>query len=290
MKLLLAIVLFLQSPADINKAATADMDAGRWADAAARFEQILKDDATNIGAQMNLALCLGNLGNKPRAIELYRKVLTQDAGIFEARMNLGVLLEQTDDFAGADNQFQKAAALQPQDPAPRLYRDRLQRRVAETARRKKLDVALAHFNRKAYADAVVLFEELAASEADNVEYLYMVGKCQLELKEYPKSIATLKRALQAKPDHVDALSAIGSSYYFQQDWANAIVAWERFAQFKPKVPIAYFMLATSYDRLNNVPKALLNYNKFLELDDKSNDARSFQARERAKTLERRKTP
>jgi hypothetical protein len=47
-------------------------------------------------------------------------------------------------------------------------------------------------------------------------------------------------------------------------------------------------MATSYDKLGNVPQALVNYNKFLELDDGSNDARSFQARQRAKTLERRR--
>jgi len=41
------------------------------------------------------------------------------------------------------------------------------------------------------------------------------------------------------------------------------------------------------NKLGNIKEALVHYNKFLELDDGSNDARSFQARERAKTLDRR---
>jgi hypothetical protein len=46
-------------------------------------------------------------------------------------------------------------------------------------------------------------------------------------------------------------------------------------------------LATCLDKLGKAKDAVVQYNKFLELDDGSNDARSFQARERARTLERR---
>ena len=62
---------------------------------------------------------------------------------------------------------------------------------------------------------------------------------------------------------------------------------ERFIQLKPRDAFAYFMLAACYDRLQKPREALLNYNKFLSLDDGSNDARSFQARQRARILEQR---
>ena len=51
--------------------------------------------------------------------------------------------------------------------------------------------------------------------------------------------------------------------------------------------LPHFVLATCLDNLGNAKDAIVQYNKFLELDDRSNDARSFQARQRARTLERR---
>ena len=85
----------------------------------------------------------------------------------------------------------------------------------------------------------------------------------------------------------EAYATIGAIFYAQEDWARAAQALTRFVELQPREALAHFVLATCLDKLGNVKEALVQYNKFLELDDGSNDARSFQARERAKTLERR---
>ena len=51
--------------------------------------------------------------------------------------------------------------------------------------------------------------------------------------------------------------------------------------------IPEFVLATCLDQLGNAQEAIVHYNKFIELDDHSSDARSFQARERVRALDRR---
>ena len=61
----------------------------------------------------------------------------------------------------------------------------------------------------------------------------------------------------------------------------------RVIELRPREALAHFVLATCLDELGNAKDAVVHYNKFLELDDGSNDTRSFQARERAKTLDRR---
>jgi hypothetical protein len=58
-------------------------------------------------------------------------------------------------------------------------------------------------------------------------------------------------------------------------------------ELRPREALAQFILATCLDKLGNAKEALVHYNEFLKLDDGSNDARSFQARERARTIERR---
>ena len=72
-----------------------------------------------------------------------------------------------------------------------------------------------------------------------------------------------------------------------QDWQRAAQAMSRVVELKPMDALAHFVFATCLDNLGNAKEAIVQYNKFLGLDDGSSDARSFQARQRAKTLERR---
>src|SRR5215831_19541949 len=88
-------VLLLQSAQDIYNSANADFEAGRWADAASKYEQVLKEDAKHIPSQFNLAVCRTKLGKSEEAIAAYRTLLDQDATVYEARVNLALLLDQT---------------------------------------------------------------------------------------------------------------------------------------------------------------------------------------------------
>jgi len=58
-------------------------------------------------------------------------------------------------------------------------------------------------------------------------------------------------------------------------------------ELRPRDAMAHFVLATCLDNLGNAREAVVHYNKFLEFDDHTSDTRSFQARQRAQTLERR---
>jgi Flp pilus assembly protein TadD len=80
---------------------------------------------------------------------------------------------------------------------------------------------------------------------------------------------------------------MGAIFYAQEDWPHAAQALTRVTELRPREALGHFVLATCLDKLGNAKDALVQYNKFLELDDGSNDTRSFQARERARTLERR---
>ena len=68
MKILVLILALLQLPEDIYKTANADFDAGRWSDAAAKYELILKDDPAHIPTRFSLAVCYTKTGNADGAI------------------------------------------------------------------------------------------------------------------------------------------------------------------------------------------------------------------------------
>src|SRR5262249_10285320 len=99
----------------IYTAANADFEAGRWEEAAAKYEAVLKEDAAHIPSRFNLAVCYTKLGNAERAIGTYRSLLTQNDSIYEAHVNLAILLEQAGKHNEAGEQYEKALGLRPDD-------------------------------------------------------------------------------------------------------------------------------------------------------------------------------
>jgi tetratricopeptide (TPR) repeat protein len=129
--------------------------------------------------------------------------------------------------------------------------------------------------------------DVVNAEPASVDYLYLLGKSYEQLKAYPQAIAVLGQAIRIKPDYLQAYTTLGVVFYAQQNWQQAAQVLSRVIEIRPNDALAHFVLATCLDNLGNAKEAIVQYNKFLELDDGSSDARSFQARQRAKTLERR---
>ena len=334
------IVLFLaltQSIQDVYKSANSDFDAGRWSEAASKYEQVLKEDGSHIPSRFNLAVCYSKTGKPDDAIAAYRTLLEQDSTIYEARTNLALLLEQTGKRAEAGEQFEKALALRPDDmqaqvnvgmfylrgnetdkayphliaaadkgaASAELYvalseaehahknedksREYLQRAIQLDPNNTKWirQLAISYLDEKQVAKAIPVLEQLTKIESNNADYLYLLGKSYEEMKMYPQALATLQQVLRVKADYFEAYGTIAAIFYAQEDWARAAQALMRVIELRPREALAHFVLATCLDKLGNAKDAVVHYNKFLELDDGSNDTRSFQARERAKTLDRR---
>lgn len=330
-------LFFLQSVQDIYKSANADFEAGRWADAAAKYEQVLKEDAKHIPSEFNLAVCRTRLGKSEEAIAGYKTLLEQDATIYEARVNLALLLDQTGKRSEAGEQFEKALALRPDDVQAELNlgmfymrdnnvakayphltavsekglasvdlyialseaehsrnneaksRDYLLKAIAlePTNTNLRRQLGISYFDEKDYTDAIPQLEQVVKADQKDADFLYMLGKSYEATKAYAQALPILQQVLRIKPDSVEAYATIGAIFYAQKDWPLSAQALTRVTQLRPREAVGYFVLATCLDNLGNEKDALVQYNKFLELDDGSNDIRSFQARERARTLERR---
>jgi len=172
--------------------------------------------------------------------------------------------------------FEKAAVENPDDARTKTDLTQI-----------KVDIALTHFNQKNWAESAKRFEELVRLDSKNVDYAYMLGKSWMELKQYSRATSLLQQLIRINPDYVDAYGTLGSIFYVQENWKNAVFMFTKFLELKPDQAFGHFLLGTSHDKLGNIKDAALHYNKFLALDSGSNDARSFQVRQRLKTLERR---
>src|SRR5262245_31772790 len=120
MKTIFFLLVLLQSIEDVYKSANADFDAGKWADAATKYEQVLKEDPSHIPSRFNLAVSYAKAGRVDEAITSYRTLLKQNNTIYEAIVNLALLLDETGNRADAGEQFEKALTLRPDDAETEL--------------------------------------------------------------------------------------------------------------------------------------------------------------------------
>jgi tetratricopeptide (TPR) repeat protein len=272
-------------------------DEGRRPEAGAEFEKALSLHPDDPQAKLNL----GMFYMRGTELEKAHPYLTAAANAGLNSPELYVALSEVE--RGRRNEtksreyLEKASELDPANRNVRrqlgiIYREAGEYEKAIGALRpllpdSRLELALSYFDNKNYAEAIPLLVELADANAENVDYWYLLGRSYAEVKAYPQAVAVLQQVLRLKSDHVEAYGTLGSVYYSIEDWARAAEALTRFLELKPGQAFAHFVLATCFDKLGRPKDAAVHYNKFLEYDDGSNDARSFQARQRAKTLERR---
>src|SRR5437867_8944503 len=92
--LILVLALF-QTAQDLYNSAATDFEAGRWAEAATKYESVLKEDTSHIPSRFNLAVCYTKLGNTDAAIAAYRTLLRQNAATYDTHITPASLREHT---------------------------------------------------------------------------------------------------------------------------------------------------------------------------------------------------
>ena len=101
------------------------MEAGNCSDGITKLETILAEDPAHIPSRFNLAVCFTRTAQANRAIDAYREILAQDEAVFEAQMNLAILLSEEDSPEEALKEFARAAELHPSDAILVLYQAQL---------------------------------------------------------------------------------------------------------------------------------------------------------------------
>ena len=116
----MALAALLQSP-DPNAEGSAALDAGKYEAAAHAFSQAIEADPRDYAAHFNLALAYSYLHRDAEGAAEYRKTLDLKPGLYQAQVNLGMLLLRQKEPADALEPLAAAAAQKPQEFAPRYY-------------------------------------------------------------------------------------------------------------------------------------------------------------------------
>src|SRR5262249_41152072 len=205
----------VQSVQDVYKSANEDFDAGRCADAIAKYEQVLKEDPAHILSRFNLAVCYAKTGKADEAIAAYRTLLDHNSMIYEAHVNLGLLLEQNGERAEDEEQFERALALHPDDNQAELNLAMFYLRGDE------VDKAYPHLTR------------LAEKRNDSAELYVALSEIEHTRKNETKSREYLEKAIELDSKNLRLIRQLAASYYEEKNCAKATPLFEQLITAEP---------------------------------------------------------
>jgi tetratricopeptide (TPR) repeat protein len=245
-----------------------ELQQKRYEDARASFEKAAALDAKLSQAQLGLALALEGLNQTAQAAPRYEAYLAAKPDDLETRfhlarvyLNLGKNQEALDDL----QKVYEASPAMPGVPAALGDVNALLNKLPESE--------------KFYRLALVATPQ----EADLHRAL---GQTLLDEKKFPEAEAEFRASLKLDGSSAEAAKGLATSLYMQKHYSEAIPLIEALLR-QPQPPAGlYFILATCYDDLKDRPKALENYEKFLDLSQGVLPDKEWQARQRAKLLRR----
>ncbi len=151
--------------------------------------------------QITLADLFESLKRHDEAIALYREVPNDSPFKVNADVQLGLNLEQVDQFDQAQAILKKVVAANPKDLRAMMALGdvlRANEKYAEAA--------------EVYTQAI---DQLQAPTGNNWMLYYFRGTCYERTKQWAKSEADLKKALELKPDQPHVLNYLGYSWVDQ---------------------------------------------------------------------------
>ena len=183
--LFVLLLLFRTEQDDPQKVGLQALDKGDYRLAAQTFSAILQADPKDYAAAFNLALAETQLHEDQQAIADYRKTLALKPNLYEAELNLGILLLRNKQPGEALPLLQDAVQQRPKEARPKRY---LADSLAATG-----DVPKAA---AAYAEALQIDPKMAPAELGLGQSLLQQGKLD-EAKPHYRSAAALDPQLHS---------------------------------------------------------------------------------------------
>ncbi|MFN0149165.1 MAG: tetratricopeptide repeat protein [bacterium] len=271
-------------------AAEAWATAERPADARGAYQRAVDIDTTSTPAWLGLARASFQLGDRPAALEAYRRLGPAKVYGTQDNMNVGRALLDAKDHAGAREAFLRAAALD------------------STLSDANFFTGYAFFAEKKYAESVPHFEKAAALDSTSSATFVNLGLACLQSGKTSRGIEALARAvalrpedattrgylaqayasasqwskanstyqtiLESNPDNADALRGLGYSLLNQERYGEAVAALARANGLEPGNVQGLVWLAQGYGMAGDTEKSESTFRKVLAIDPSSQEAKT----------------
>jgi len=205
-----------KDPAEVALAAAqAAIDRKDYSTSVTILENFLFEHPGHAEALFQLAYCYSLQGRTADAIDLYRQTLETYPKLLPARINLGLLLLESNQADAAAAEFTRALEIDPDHARAHHYL------AAALERGGKKDEAIEHYRRAAALDPAL------------VEPRRALLAVLLEKEDLPGASAALDELLRLQPDDPSLLRLRADLFLRQEKGTEALAAYEEYLQKKP---------------------------------------------------------
>lgn len=206
------LVALLVQAADFQADGMKALEAQKYEEAAALFAKAVAADPKDYGAHFHLALSYSLLEKDPQAIAEYKTVLDLQPGLYEAEMNLGMLLLRTGDATGAIPHLKFAVTKKPQQFRPAIL------------------LADALSATGALPEAEAAYRTAIALQADSAPAHMGLARVIARQGRLTEAEPLLRKAIALDPSRKDLLLELAAEYEAKNQPAEAIAIYRDFAE------------------------------------------------------------
>ena len=269
------------------------LQAGKPAEAAQIYRQMLQENPASAWTAYNLALALEATNDMKGAEDTLQNAIGIDPELAEIQAELGRLKLAEGDLQSAQKRLESALALDPElveargnlamvyakngdlVSAEKLLRQALEDNPSYKEGYLNLGLILAQQNRKSEADEEL--DKAVALTPQDPATLSTVGKAKVQMGELSEGIALLQKVVDLAPNlaaaHLDLALALADSY----DLSAALVQTSEAVRLAPQSGVAHFYRGRILYDLGRTDEAQPEFETACRLDPQLAEPRYFLA-------------
>lgn len=230
----------MQSKSKFNKALKYHQ-AGRWPEAERAYREITADDPALFEAHVNLGVVLHEQGRLDAAGQSYRQALALNPDFAEVNYALGTVLLEQGDKAGAEAGFRRALDLRADYPEAL----------------NGLGIVLQ--KRGHLADAIESLERALKINPNFAEAHNNIGNVFRENDQYDEAVRSYREALNLMPNYAEAYNNIGKTLKSLNKLDEAMASFQEAIKLKPDFSEAYGGLGLVLNGLGQFQESLAQF-------------------------------
>lgn len=238
--------------------------AGKWDEAITELTAVVKLDAKQAGAQALLATAYYFKGNAAAAVPAFRAALQLDPARVDAAHGLGLALYDMRDLDGALAAFRTASQLNPTANynLGNILEQKGDKAGALDAYKRYLAVS-PEAPEAALLSAAVENATFPTPAGGTAEEHFRRGHAFLTNKDGKRAQIELLAALRLKPNYVEACNTLGLAFRATGDMEQAMGGYQMAIHLDAKSGAAYRNLAQAFEEVGELSKAAQLYDQYL---------------------------
>lgn len=210
--------------------------------------QVVKEEPQNIEAVKSLGLANINLKLTQEALLNFQSALAIDNTDAPSWYYAGTILDQKNDFTGAQNAFLKVLELRED------YLDAYK------------SLSIIYLKTKQHNKIIEFYDKLRQLAPDDYQTYYITALAYMGVNDFERAVDLLHIAIELNPQHAILYNNLGTAYMSLNNVDAALSAFNKAIEIEPENSISYYNLGIAYQSQNKHKDAFYYIEKAYEKD------------------------